>query len=134
MYLYKDDGTIFTKDFIQPNNFLLATFDPKLESAINLQAITDSIVAEAKYSDIQQLCLENPDFELSCRKGIENRVNEIYQRIESFATTDSKERYLQFKKEYGKVEALIPQHLIASYLGITPTQLSRIRKSINICK
>jgi hypothetical protein len=42
-------------------------------------------------------------------------------------TLEAKERYAIFQKEHPKLEQRIPQYHIASYLGITPTQLSRIR-------
>jgi hypothetical protein len=44
------------------------------------------------------------------------------------ALLDAKERYLIFKTEYSGIESVIPQYHIASYLGISPTQLSRIRQ------
>ena len=44
---------------------------------------------------------------------------------------EANKRYAIFKKEYPQLEQLIPQYHIASYLGITPTQLSRIRAQKN---
>ncbi len=46
-----------------------------------------------------------------------------------YATVTAKERYIMFKEEYADIEEEIPQYIIASYLGITPTQLSRIKKN-----
>ncbi|GAB3642608.1 hypothetical protein [Spirosoma arcticum] len=43
---------------------------------------------------------------------------------------DAGQRYEQFQRDYGHLEPLIPQYHIASYLGVTPTQLSRIRRSM----
>jgi CRP-like cAMP-binding protein len=43
-------------------------------------------------------------------------------------TLDARERYAIFRKEHPTLEQFIPQYHIASYLGITPTQLSRIRR------
>jgi hypothetical protein len=47
------------------------------------------------------------------------------------ALMDATERYLIFKEEHPGLEDLIPQYHIASYLGISPTQLSRIRKNLS---
>ncbi len=44
------------------------------------------------------------------------------------ALLEAKERYLIFKEEHPGIETLIPQYHVASYLGISPTQLSRIRQ------
>ncbi len=46
-------------------------------------------------------------------------------------TNKALENYLLFQKNYDGYEHLIPQHLIAAYLGITPTQLSRIKKTLS---
>ena len=56
---------------------------------------------------------------------IENERKQI-----SFAAQNATERYLYFLKRYPYLNKRIPQRLIASYLGITPTQLSRIRKEL----
>ncbi|MDH3326953.1 MAG: hypothetical protein OEM38_09590 [Gammaproteobacteria bacterium] len=45
---------------------------------------------------------------------------------------DASTRYHAFLEEFRGLEKRIPQYHIASYLGITPVQLSRIRSSINI--
>ena len=42
-------------------------------------------------------------------------------------TMEAKDRYVIFQEEHPQIEQLIPQYHIASYLGISPTQLSRIR-------
>jgi hypothetical protein len=42
-------------------------------------------------------------------------------------TLEAKERYAIFQQEHPQLEQLIPQYHIASYLGVSPTQLSRIR-------
>jgi hypothetical protein len=42
-------------------------------------------------------------------------------------TLEAKDRYAIFQKEHPQLEQLIPQYHIASYLGVSPTQLSRIR-------
>ena len=55
--------------------------------------------------------------------GLENKVIEL-------GSLTATERYLNFKKRFTTIENLIPQYQIASILGITPIQLSRIRKEI----
>lgn len=49
------------------------------------------------------------------------------KQVIQMVTNDAKTNYLIFKKEYPGLENQIPQYHIASYLGITPIQLSRIR-------
>ena len=45
---------------------------------------------------------------------------------------DATQRYLKLCKKIPDIESLIPQYQIASYLGITPVQLSRIRKKMKV--
>jgi hypothetical protein len=47
------------------------------------------------------------------------------------ALLDAADRYLIFKEEYPGLEDLIPQYHVATYLGVSPTQLSRIRQKLS---
>ncbi len=53
------------------------------------------------------------------------------RRVESFLSDSAEERYLAFIATYPSLIEQIPQHQIASYLGITPQSLSRIRKELS---
>ena len=130
MFIESEEGTVFTKDFLRDEQFLLALFDPQQESLANIQAIKASIILEAKYSDIQALFNKYHQFETLAKQGMERRLESIYARMESLALLEAKDRYRLFQQDFGDIEAEIPQYLIASYLGITPTQLSRIRKTM----
>ena len=50
------------------------------------------------------------------------------QRIISSLTSTAEERYNEFLKKYPSLLQRVPQHMIASYLGVSPETLSRIRK------
>ena len=54
-----------------------------------------------------------------------------HQRIADSLSTTAEERYLSFIKTYPKIFEQVPQSQIASYLGITPQSLSRIRKELS---
>jgi CRP-like cAMP-binding protein len=130
MQVIQEDGTLHVKNFIGKDEFILATYDPQKESLVNVLAIKDAVILEAKYSKIWNLLSRYPDVNLLAQKGMERRIEGLYERLESFATLEAKNRYQRFKQEYGSLENEIPQYLIASYLGITPTQLSRIRNQM----
>jgi CRP-like cAMP-binding protein len=55
------------------------------------------------------------------------------QREREFLSENATQRYINLIKQEPKFESRIPQHLIASYLGITPVALSRIRKRLKLC-
>ena len=130
MFVDDENGRTFTKDFLTSNQFLLATFDPAKGSLANIRALRPSVILEARYSDIQRLFARYPQFAALSRRRMEREVEAIYARLESFAGMEAKARYRLFREKYGPIESEIPQYLIASYLGITPTQLSRIRKKL----
>ena len=63
------------------------------------------------------------------------RVKSIMKemREKSFLLDDATTRYLNFKKEYPDLENKIKLYHIASFIGITPGALSRIRKNLKNC-
>lgn len=100
----------------------------KEASTLIFDCLTDCEILEGNYYDF--LTLTNSDLEFSSfyikilEAGYINSENKIYD----LSVLDSTERYLKLKKEIPDIENLIQQYHIASYLNITPTQLSRIRK------
>jgi len=56
------------------------------------------------------------------------RLNAMQNRIVMLMSSNAKERYEHFIKTYPDIIQRVPQRMIASYLGITPEALSRVRK------
>jgi CRP-like cAMP-binding protein len=55
----------------------------------------------------------------------------MQRRLTSIISNSLEERYEQFKAQYPEIVQRFPQHMIASYMGLTPETLSRIRKRIS---
>ena len=134
MHILNDDGSQYIKTFITGRHFMLATFKPEEQSTINIQAMTDALVMQADYSVLETMFEKYPSLGLFAKVEIEKYLESAYRKLEEFATKDAKDRYLLFLREFPDVADQIPQYHIASYLGITPTQLSRIRKAMNLEK
>jgi CRP-like cAMP-binding protein len=98
---------------------------------INQQALTNCNILVAKYSEIQAFYSTYPDIERLARILAEQLFVEKEQREIEIVLLDAEKRYHIFQKQFPYLEQQIPQYHIASYLGITPTQLSRIRKKIS---
>jgi CRP-like cAMP-binding protein len=128
MLLEKPGESIFVKNFLKHDDFLLATFEPQKENVVHIQALRESLVLEARYSDVQAMFVRYPDFRSLSERGMQKRYLEICERLEQLATLDASGRYAVFKDAFGELEDEIPQYLVASYVGVTPTQLSRIRR------
>lgn len=97
---------------------------------INQQALTDCSVFVADYKTFTKLFDQHHDIERAARKLAELFFVAKENREIEIVTLDADERYLLFQEQYPGLEQKISQYHIASYLGITPTQLSRIRKKL----
>ena len=64
------------------------------------------------------------------RKVAEQRFINAQMMLASFILDSTEERYCKFEEQHGDLLLRVPHHIIASYLGITPVSLSRIRKRL----
>lgn len=91
------------------------------------QALTDCLIWEADHDKVKQLYDSCHDLERLARLRAEYYFVEKEIREVNLLTLDAKDYYKIFQEQYPTLEQQIPQYHIASFLGITPTQLSRIR-------
>jgi CRP-like cAMP-binding protein len=82
------------------------------------------------HENFEKLCDTNPLFDRFFRRLLQNTLSSLHYRIAKTNSEEAGHRYLEFSKLYPHFIRRIPQYLIASYLGIAPQSLSRIRKSI----
>lgn len=123
------EGAEYNKKFFVPGEFFgaytaLVTNQP---SKINLEALTPCKVYVANYSAITALFEQHRKIETLARLVAQQFYIEKEKREIELALLQADERYQIFRNSYPGLEAVVPQYHIASYLGITPTQLSRIR-------
>lgn len=95
------------------------------------QALTHCRIWVANYSLIKKEFANHHDLERLGRKIAEYYFLEKEQKELEMALKDATERYLIFRKTFPNLEQVIPQYHIASYLGISATQLSRLRKNLS---
>ncbi len=127
------EGLEYNKHFFISNNMVGAysSLITHKKNKINLQCLTDCQLWVADYKEIQKLYDLFPEFERFGRRFAELFFVNKEQRELEIVLLNADERYLIFQKEYPELEQLIPQYHIASYLGISATQLSRIRRKIS---
>ena len=94
----------------------------------NIDALEDSELLLLTKESQEQLCLDIPKFERFFRLLLQDKLVAMQRRITQSISASAEERYLQFLKSYPTIVQRVPQAHIASYLGITPQSLSRIRK------
>ncbi|HQP12197.1 MAG TPA: Crp/Fnr family transcriptional regulator [Candidatus Omnitrophota bacterium] len=114
-------------------NRFLSAFTPFLEnkpSWYGIQALEPSFLICWPLKEYLKAITENAYWANVSRKYVEDLFIEKEQREKEFFSLDATTRYLNFKKNYPRVEGKVSQYQIASYLGITPVALSRIRKRL----
>jgi CRP-like cAMP-binding protein len=131
-YYYLIDGNRSTRQFFFANNFIsnYSCFLSNEKSKAIIQALEKSSVTLIHKSSLSQLYQNFPKFQQLGRMITENLFLIISEKYESFLLESAEERYLNLIENRPKVIQNIPQYMIASYLGITPEGLSRIRKRL----
>ena len=109
----------------------LHSFLAGLPATYNIDALQDSEVLLIEKSAREELLDNCPKMERCFRLLIEANHVATQQRIADSLSASAEERYLKFIKTYPKLLEQVPQSHIASYLGITPQSLSRIRKELS---
>lgn len=93
------------------------------------QALQDSLVFVIKRLQLEELFIKYPECQQFGRKFAEEALIMLMQRTLSLHTKSAEERYLELMKQPDFLQK-IPLKYLASYLGITDTSLSRLRKKI----
>ncbi|MBU2951956.1 Crp/Fnr family transcriptional regulator [Tamlana agarivorans] len=135
-YLSSEDGKEYTKSFFTPFSFVGAFTGliQKKPSKLVYEALTDSKVYELNFIDFMTLCKKDINVSSLYNKILEHIFIKYEERQLELISMDATERYLKLCKEMPDLERLIPQYQIATFLSITPVQLSRIRKKLKDIK
>lgn len=96
-------------------------------TAFNIDCLEDTEVLQISKPDLETLYQKVPATERHFRLLAQNAFIASTKRISSTLTKTAAERYHEFQQRYPELEQRLPNHQIASYLGITPQSLSRIR-------
>jgi CRP-like cAMP-binding protein len=107
-----------------------SSFVCQVPSKCCIKTLEDVEVQELCYSDISLLYDANPAFERISRRITEHYHCRMTDRLHSFQHEGPEMRYLSLMRERPALMQRVPQYLIASYLGITPVGLSKIRSRI----
>lgn len=129
-FFINQEGKDYNKQFFVGQS-IIGAYTSLLTGNANLiaqQALTDCVIYSCNYTSLTKLYDEHPDLERFARKIAEYYFLEKEKKEIEIVLLDASQRYILFKKEFQTLEQLIPQFHIASYLGISATQLSRIRR------
>lgn len=131
-YYINHDGEEKTYAFSQEDEYVCnyESFLPQSPSSKIIQALEDSVVFVISYSDLQLLYAKVREGERYGRIAVEAVFLQLLRDINSFYTETPQLRYERFLKNHEDLQQRISQYHIASFVGVKPQSLSRIRKRI----
>lgn len=94
-----------------------------------IQALTPALVLCLPYAKLRSMALEQPAWSRFFIVMMEQLYRRKSEREYTLLMLKAEDRYGWFRKHHGLMESKLPQEIIASYLGITPVHLSRVRRS-----
>lgn len=130
-FVFKDEEEA-TLEFTKEREFVadFGSFISKEPSIQNIQALEDCEFLIIDYDKLQHLYKVSKNANLLGRVIIEHRFIIMVNQLLTVHRYTPEERYRYFLEHYKELTQRIPQYLIASYVGVKPQSLSRIRKRI----
>lgn len=124
------DGEDLTYDFAAENQFAsdYTSFLVAQPSTKNIEVLVTAETLVITHDDLQKLYREMREGERLGRFIAESIFVASIQQITSLYQDKPDERYRNFVRNYPHIEQRVPQYIIASYVGIKPQSLSRIRR------
>lgn len=131
-FAYDYNGNDITTEFFSDHELVIEMLSlfQRIPTQENHQALTDCVCWKIDFEVFQELFHSINGFPEWGRNWMTGRLFHFKQRSVEMVTISAKERYLQLIKEKPQVILQSPLKYIASYLGITDTSFSRIRKEI----
>ena len=108
----------------------LESFQAKKPATRNIDALEDSELLMIGPESLEKVSAAVPKWDHYLRGVLDKEYKAAITRISDFVGASAEERYIHFLNLYPDLFQRIPLHQIASYLGITPQSLSRIRKEL----
>ncbi len=132
MYSVNEDGKESIVQFA-PENWMMSDRGSVYfnePSAYFIDAIEDTKVVLIDSDFIQKISAVSAEFRVNNERILQNHVRHLQNRISLLIGANAETRYLDFIKLYPDLMFRLPQWMVASYLGITPESLSRVRRDL----
>ncbi|GGD10426.1 Crp/Fnr family transcriptional regulator [Hyunsoonleella pacifica] len=131
-YVISESGKEFNKRFFFTMDFAgsLTALIKNAPSEIVYETITQCTLYEIDYKELREMCATD----IIVSNLYTSMLEKVFMRYEKrqleLISLNASQRYLKLKSDIPEIDKLVPQYHIASYLSITPVQLSRIRKKL----
>lgn len=133
MYGIDDKGYEHNIQFAAENDWIadIGSFYAKKPSKLYIEAIEPSTILQIEQHDLYALYVKIPKLSIAFKVIIENKYVELQNRVLQNFSSTAQQRYLSFLEQYPHLSNRLPNTQIASYMGITPEFLSKIRKDLS---
>lgn len=131
-YRRDNTGKIRILNFVVENNWAGDTqsLQHNTPSLFDIDAVEASEVVLINKWDFDLLCKEMPHLNQMMTDSLKECLSSSQGRVDLATTITAEEKYVSFSTYHSELLLRLPQYMIASYLGITPESLSRIRKKL----
>ena len=129
MYEIDAKGVEHNLQFALENEWIvdIGSFHAEKPSSLFIEALEPSVVVCIEHAELLHLYTEHPKFDRNFRVIIEEQFVELQQRILRRNASSAEQRYAHFVEQHPGLAARVPNVHVASYLGVTPEFLSRLR-------
>lgn len=133
MYGVDDKGYEHNIQFAAEGDWIadIGSFHSKKPSKLFIEAIEPAEILQIEQQDLYFLYLNIAKLNRIFKVIIENKFVELQNRVLQNFSSTAEQRYLSFLEQYPNLANRLPNTQIASYLGITPEFLSKIRKDLS---
>lgn len=136
LYRVNEDGSEHIVAFALDGSFItdLYSFLTNETSTYNIDAIEDSELVLITRSASDELRKRSPKYQEFIFQATSEAYIQLERRVTSTISLSLDERYKELTANHPTIIQRVPQHMIASYMGLNPETLSRVRKRISINK
>lgn len=128
-YYIDDNGNEVIIQFGIENGWIsdIASFSDQKPGNLFIESLEDTELLVLDPKSKENLLSQVPKFERFYRKLVEKNVSTMQNRLYFSIAKTAEQKYLDFLEHYPSIPQRVPQHYIASYLGMTPEFLSKVR-------
>jgi CRP-like cAMP-binding protein len=132
LYVINKAGTEYNTDFVFPGQWASSSpsFIHQKESFCFIEAMTDVTGRQIEFEELEKLYQQYDGFNYIGRRFMEEVLVAMIDRVTDFVVDSPIERYKKLSNQYPELINSIPSRHLASYIGITPESLSRLKKRL----
>ncbi|MEB2777920.1 Crp/Fnr family transcriptional regulator [Algoriphagus sp. D3-2-R+10] len=132
MFGIDDKGFDHNIQFAAENDWIadIGSFHTMKPSLLNIEALESSRILQIKQQDLYFLYMNIPKLDRIFKVLVELKYIELQNRVLQNFSSTAEQRYLSFLEQYPHLSNRLPNTQIASYLGITPEFLSKVRRDL----